>query len=228
MRKIIILCCCLLMLSSRAYAGEVRDDFEDGNANGWNEVAGGWEVQDGAYVQLGMDLDGVDGIPRTIIQSPWDFGNGTIEANIAFDRQAAGTEIACILYRMIDDDNGYIFCLSSTHLTVGKLVEGVFESIRGDAYPVNTDKTINIKLVIDGVFTKVYYDGTLTNRIGDPNGKGDEKGKVGLAVRDANQPVYFEDIVISGDSVSPFLEFGGKAVETAGKLASAWGRIKTR
>jgi len=228
MRNVLISCCCLLLLSSLAYAGEIRDDFEDGNANGWKEVAGDWEIQDGAYVQLGVSMDFVDEVPRTIIQSPWDFDNGTIEVTIEFDRQSGGTEEPCILYRMIDDDNGYVFRLRSTHLEVGRLVEGVFESIRGDAYPIDIDEPINIKLVVEGIITKVYYNGTLTNRVGDPNDKGDEKGKVGLAVLNAGQPIYFDDLIISGNSVAPFQDFGDQAVEPVGKLASVWGAIKTQ
>jgi len=228
MRKILLSCCCLLLLSSLAYAGEIRADFEDGNINAWKEVAGDWEVQDGVYMQLGMDIDFVGEVSRTIIQSPWDFDNGTIEITIEFDRKSAGNEVPSILYRMTDDDNGYMFSLSDTQLTVGKLVNGQFEDIRGDAHPVEINKPINIRLVVDGIFTKVYYNGIITNRVGDPKGKGDEKGKVGLAVRDADLPVSFDNLIISGDAVSSFPGFGQQAVEPVGKLASTWGEIKVR
>lgn len=228
MRKILLSCCCLLLLSSLAYAGEIKDDFEDGNANGWKEIAGDWEIQDGAYVQLGVGMDFTGEVPRTIIQSPWDFDNGTIEVTIEFDRQSGGTEEPCILYRMVDDDNGYVFRLRSTHLEIGRLVAGVFESIRGDAYPVEIDEPINIKLVVEGIITKVYYNGTLTNRVSDPNDKGDEKGKIGFAVLNAGEPIYFDDLIISGNSVSPFPGFGDQAVKPAEKLASAWGAIKNQ
>ena len=226
MRKILLSCCCLLLLSSLAYAGEIRDDFEDGNPNGWKEVAGDWEIQDGAYVQLGAGMDPINDAPRTIIQSPWDFDNGTIEVTIEFDKNSGGTEEPCILYRMVDDDNGYVFRLRSTHLEVGRLVAGQFESIRGDAYPVEIGDPIKIKLVVEGIITKVYYNGILTNRVGDPNDKGDEKGKIGLAVLSPGQPIYFDDLVISGNSVAPFPAFGEQAVESVGKLASAWGKMK--
>ena len=86
MRKILISSCCLLLLSPFAYAGVCKDDFEDGNANGWKEVSGTWAVQDGACVQLEADGD----VPRTVIQSPWEFIDGNIEATITFDKKSDG------------------------------------------------------------------------------------------------------------------------------------------
>ena len=129
---------------------------------------------------------------------------------------------------MIDDDNGYVFRLRSTHLEVGRLVAGQFESIRGDAYTVDINEPINIRLVVEGIITKVYYNGTLTNRVGDPNDTGEETGKSGLAGLSADFAIDFDNLVISGNSVSPFPAFGEQAVEPVGKLASVWGAIKTQ
>ena len=139
MRILLISFCCLCLLSSHVYAGECIDDFENGNADGWNEVAGEWEVQEGAYVQLAVSTD-IRGIPRTIIQSPWEFADGSIEVTITFERKSAGTEVPAILYRMIDEDNGYAFRLHSDSMQVGKFLEGQYQDIRGDAQRINIDK----------------------------------------------------------------------------------------
>ena len=224
MRKILISSCCLLLLSPFAYAGVCRDDFEDGNANGWKEVSGTWEVRDGVYVQLEADGD----VPRTVIQSPWEFTDGNIEVTITFDKKSDGNEIPAILYRMVDDDNGYAFRLHNDRLEVGKLANGQYSNIRGDAFPIAIKKPCQIKLEVEGVFTKVYYDGVIKMRIGDPEPKrGFDQGKIGLAVFDANKPIYFDNVTIEGEKIFPFFSFG-KKVAPCQKLTSVWGRIKTQ
>jgi hypothetical protein len=233
MGKGLISCCCLLLLSSLAYAGKCIDDFENGNADGWNEASGDWEVQNGAYVQLGAGKN-VMGIPHTIIESPWEFSDGTIEVTIIFSEESDGTEVPAILYRMIDEDNGYAFRLRKEAganneadrfiMEVGKFLDGQFDYIRGDAFPVDIGKPCKIKLEVEGMFTKAYYDGIIRIRVGDLTETFD-KGKIGLAVFDANEPVYFDDVIINGEGIFPFLPLSEK-VDPGGKLASVWGQIK--
>jgi len=223
MRYILISCCCLLLLSSLVYAGECVDDFENGNADGWDEVAGGWEVQEGEYVQLGMGNNAL-GIPHTIIQSPWEFKDGTIEVTITFDKRSDGTEIPTILYRMTEDGDGYAFRVNNGNLQVGKFQDGLYENIRGDAFPIDTNRPVKIKIEVEGMFTKGYYDGVVKIRVGDL-GETFEKGKVGLAVFDANSLIYFDDVIISGQGIHPFAPLSHD-VKPDEKLASSWGRIK--
>ena len=223
MREALISWFCLLLLSSFVYAGECRDDFEDGNANGWNEVMGDWEVQEGSYAQLGAGMN-LMGVPRTIIESPWDFTDGTIEVTMTFDKKSNDDEIPAILYRLIDDDNGYAFRVQSNNLEMGRFVAGQYNSIRGDAFPIDTSKPFKIKIEVEGMFTKAYYNDVVKIRVGDLE-ETFKKGKVGLAVFDANKPIYFDDFVISGAGIFPFPPLT-QNVDPAGKLASAWGKIK--
>jgi hypothetical protein len=235
MRKILVSCCCLLLLSSLVYAGECIDDFENGNADGWDEVSGDWEVQEGTYVQLGMGMN-VMSIPRTIIQSPWEFSDGVIEVTIVFSEESDGTEIPAILYRMIDEDNGYAFRLRKEPganeeadrfiMEVGRFLDGQFDYIRGDAFPVDIERPCKIKLEVEGVFTKGYYDDIVRIRVGDLT-ETFKKGMVGLAVFDANEPMHFDDVTISGQGIYPFPPLSEK-VDPGGKLASAWGEIKAQ
>ena len=224
MGKILTSWCCLLLLSSLVYAGECKDDFEDGNADGWKEVSGDWEVQEGEYVQLGAGM-AVMGVPRTIIQSPWEFADGTIEVTITFDRKSDGNEIPTILYRMIDDDNGYAFRVHSDRLEKGRFQDGQYSNILGDAFPIDIGKPCRIKLEIQGMFTKAYYNDVVKIRVGDLE-ETFQKGKVGLAVFDVNKPVYFDDIVIEGKEVFPFPPLEQR-VDSGEKLASVWGQIKS-
>jgi hypothetical protein len=198
------------------------DDFEDGDANGWKEVSGTWQVQDGMYVMMEKD-EGTQDVPRSIIQSPWNFSDGTIELTINFEKRGASTEIPTVLYRMVDDNNGYAFRMGNDRLEVGRFVEGAWENIRGDAAVINTDKPCQIKLIVEGIFTKIYYNGEIKARIGDLSDTF-KAGKVGLAVFDSTEPVYFDNITISGDGIAPFREM--RPVEPAGKLTSVWGKIK--
>ena len=224
MRIFLISFCCLCLLSSHVYAGECIDDFENGNADGWNEVAGEWEVQEGAYVQLAVSTD-IRGIPRAIIQSPWEFTDGSIEVTITFEKKSAGTEVPAILYRMIDEDNGYAFRLHSDSMEVGKFLEGQYQDIRGDAQRINIDKPCKIKLEVQGKFTKVYYNGEIKARIGDLD-ETFKKGKVGIAVFEPGDPIYFDDIIINGEGVFSFPPLSYK-VDPGAKLASSWGRLKS-
>lgn len=224
MRRIIVSCCCLLLLSYSVYGGPCKDDFEDGNANGWEEVAGEWKVQDGLYAQIGTNVN--LGVPRTIIKSPWDFKDGIIEVTIIFDKKSDGTEIPSILYRMVDKDNGYVFRMNNGILEVGRFTNAQYEYIRGDAFPIDTGKPCVMKLEVEGIFTKVYYNGVIKIRVGEPEAKrGYEKGKVGLAVFDPKRPVYFDNITIEGQGVYAFPPMD-QAVELKNKLVSLWGRIK--
>lgn len=226
MRGILTYCCLLFLLSSIAYAGVCWDDFEDGNADGWNAVSGEWEVQEGAYVHLTEDPE--DGeVYRTIIQSPWEFVDGTIEATIRFDRKSDGNEIPAILYRMIDDENGYAFRLHSDRLEVGRLIFGEYENIRGDGFPIDIEDPCEIKLEVEGIFTKIYYNSVIKSRIGEPDTKrGFDKGKIGFAVFDADKPIYFDGISIDGGEVYPFAPLG-KSVSARLKLTTVWGKIKS-
>jgi len=226
MREVLISCCCLFLLSSFVCAGPCKDDFKDGNDNGWKIVSGDWKVLDGAYVQLKADPN--MRVPRTIIQSPWQFADGTIEVTITFDKKSDGKEVPAVLYRMVDDDNGYVFRLHSDRLGIGRLLNGQYEEIRSDAFPIDIKKSCKMKLEIVGTFTKVYYNGVIKIRVGEPDlGKGFQKGKIGFAVFDANRPVYFDDLVIEGQGVYAFPPMDQK-VEPGQKLVSVWGGIKIK
>jgi len=221
----LISCCWLCLLSSHVYAGECIDDFENGNADGWKEFAGEWEVEEGAYVQSAASVD-IRGIPRTIIQSPWEFADGSIEVTVTFEKRSAGSEVPAILYRMIDENNGYAFRLHSDSMEVGKFLEGEYQDIRGDAQIINIGKPCQIKLEVEGIFTKVYYNGEIKARIGDLD-KTFEKGKIGIAVFEPGDPIYFDDIIINGEGVFPFPPLSYK-VDPGAKLTSSWGELKSR
>ena len=223
MTKLLISCCCLLLLSSPVYAGECIDDFENGNADGWDEVAGDWEVQEAEYVQLGIG-DNVAEVPRTIIQSPWEFSDGAIEVTITFDKRSEGSEVPAILYRMSEDGNGYAFRIRGDRLEMGKYQDGIYNNIRGDAFPIDFNKPIKLKIEVEGMFTKGYLDGVVKIRVGDLD-ETFQKGKIGLAVFDANKQIYFDDIIINGQGIHPFAPLS-HSVEPAKKLASTWGEIK--
>jgi hypothetical protein len=221
--KPLISCCCLLLASSFVYAGECIDDFENGNADGWKEMVGDWEVQEGEYVQLGLG-NNVQGVPHSIIQSPWEFSDGTIEVTIIYDKRSDGTEIPTILYRMTEDGDGYAFRVNNGDLQVGKFQDGVYENIRGDSFPIDIGRPVKIKIEVEGMFTKGYYDDVVKIRVGDLN-EAFQKGKVGLAVFDANRPIYFDNVIITGQGIHPFPPLS-QSVEPEEKLASTWGQIK--
>ena len=224
MRRTLILWCCFLLLPALAYAGLVRDDFTDGNDDGWEVINGDWEVAEETYVQLGLEGDFVQ-LASTIIQSPWEFSAGAIEVTILYDEGSDGAEIPAILYRLTDERNGYAFRLGSDRLEIGRYVDGTYDNIRGDAFPIDIAEPVVIKLDVDGIFTKVYYNGVLKSRIGDPNGKGTEKGRIGLAVFDPSAPISFDNVIIEGPGVFPFAAIS-QAVDPDEKLSIAWGQIK--
>ncbi len=224
MREILASFCCLFLLSSLVYAGVVRDDFEDGNDDGWKVIEGDWLVEEGSYIQLG----GVNAVNTayTLLQSPWDFSDGIIELTIIYDEKSNAEEIPTVLYRMTDEKNGYAFRLRENRLEIGKFIEGAYMNIRGDAFPIDIKKPVDIKIEVEGIFTKVSYNGVLKIRVGDPNPtKGSEKGKIGLAVFSPNNPVFFDKFSVSGDGINPFAALN-QPVEPAGKLASTWGQMK--
>jgi len=224
--KALILFITLFLIPNLSFGGIFKDDFEDGDSVGWKAISGEWKVENGAYVQFGKPPGGqnLPSIFYTILQSPWNIGNGTIEFTIKYDRRTGGNEQVLLLFRMVDD-NGYALELTKDGLTVYKITGGNFNSIRMEPSDVKLTEN-KIKAVLDDMWTWVYLNDVLRMRIGDADFEKTKfkEGKVGLGVTAGDFPVYFTEISVEGDTVSQFQI--RQPVDSEGKLSVTWGKVK--
>ena len=225
--KVLIPFIILFSISNLSFSGTFKDDFEDGDSVGWKEISGEWKVENGAYVQFGKPPGG-GGLANTfytLLQSPWNLGNGTIEFTFRYDIRTNENEQVISLFRMADE-NGYALEITKAGLTVYKIAGGSFASIRMEPSEVKPTKD-KIKIMLDGMWIWVYLNDVLRMRVGDADFEKTrfKEGKVGFGVTAAEFPVYFEEISIEGDTVYqiPIKQ----PVNPAGKLSITWGLIKT-
>ena len=203
------------------------DNFEDGIPNGWREIAGEWEMVEGAYVLKAPPAE-PDRLAMTILDSPWEITDAVITVTFSFDkRDVTGAERPMIFFRLVNDDKGYAFRFEgdNKHTTIGFIDAGQFTSIRGDATDaIKLNRPSTIQLEITGKIFLMYYNGVLRQRVGDVKGRF-EKGRVGLGASNVDTPIYFEEIRIEGDGVTQFAP-DLQPVRPRGKLTLAWAELK--
>ena len=160
----------VLSVAFPTYAGVFFDDFADGIANGWHEIAGEWEMLDGAYT-LKAPSEKPDQIAMSILDSPWVITDATITFTISFDeRDVTGAERPMVFFRLEEDDSGYAFRFEGEPkgTTIGMIEVGVWSSIRGDATDaIELDEPSTIRLEIAANIFMVYHNDVLRQRVGD-------------------------------------------------------------
>ncbi|MCD6505874.1 hypothetical protein J7M22_04525 [Candidatus Poribacteria bacterium] len=219
----------LLLLSlTPAFGGIFIDDFEDGDNYGWKVISGEWKVEGGAYVQsqdLPMEARNLSGAFYTLLQSPWNIANGTIELTVRFEEGAEESDQALLLFRMVDELNGYALKLNADGLTVYKLINGSFNTIRMEPSEVKFPED-HIKVKLDGMWIWVHLNGVLRMRVGDADfeRKGFKEGKVGLGVVACQHPIHFEEIKVEGENIRQFRI--NLPVELDGELPLTWAALK--
>ena len=215
-----------LWIYSPASAGTFVDDFEDGVANGWRPVSGNWQIADGKYTLTKPVVD-ADKPVISVLDSPWKVANGIITVTFSFDKIAKGMERPIIFFRLKDDQNGYAFEFhgKDKFMTVGKIVGGKFTAMRGDktdGIVINKPVTIRIELQ-DNIFL-VFYNGVPRLRVGDVKSKF-KTGRFGLGARNANTPIYFEELKIEAADVTQFAP-DLRPVQPQNRLAASWAQLK--
>jgi len=211
----------LLVLSSYALGGVFKDDFEDGDSKGWKELSGKWIVEEGMY-GLSETPPNPPGFVYTVLQSPWELGDGVLEVDVKFTRNTKGSDVAAILFRMPDEVSGYIYRMHGKGwFEFGRLVNNSFKYLIGLPIKLSPGKTYTIKILLEGDIFKVYVNGELFQRMGDPEAK-IKKGRIGLGLNTKN--ILFEEVRVEGEGVFQFSV--GEQVEPVDKMPVTWATLK--
>lgn len=210
----------LMSISLASFAGVWEDRFEDGNADGWSEIAGDWEVKDGVYEQSIMDA----AYQKSILdlEGLKDF---TLDVDVTIlENSAASTSIAAgVLIRTDEDGNsgyriwgrpdqhGFQFSVWQDNTFAHVITDAAFQSVIGETY--------HLKVKVEGFLLSAWYDDELLVDEHEDEGKLFASGQIGLI--NYNSLCQYDNLVIEGAAVPSNL-----AVAPAGKLAAAWGEVK--
>jgi hypothetical protein len=192
------------------------------NAKDWKVIKGTWILKDGMYseTELGGGNDG--NAFSSIYQSKWVIGDGTVIMKAKHDAKSTGTNDAILLYRMVDDKNGYASRLQRDgYLTIGKITSGVYTHLKYTATPVEADKVYTVTVKLKGNAIEAYLNDNLLVSVND---KTFDKGQIGLCIGRSAFPIHFLFVSADGTGIPKGSAF--IAVESPGKLTATWGYLK--
>jgi hypothetical protein len=220
------------MAISPAFAGTWRDDFEDGNLDGWamfNPIpAEKWGVEDGEcsgqwtpampgmYSPLQLHAENADlwedytvTFKAKLVESFGKAGGGACFFGITF-RMPIGRGMATYQALIAPESNEVVFYEEDQETSVVSLPFDILE-----------DTWYELKVVAEGDHFEFYIDNELIESFDDDSFT---SGGIDLGV--ANTHVHFDDVVITG----PEIPNGGPgfAVTAESKLATMWGSVKLR
>lgn len=177
---------------------ELKDDFNDGNANGWTNYGGVWKVEDGKYKAL------PDSGAKSLADNT-NFYDFTYEADISIDK-CTDDHNAGVIFRIngpgVGPDNysGYYAGIGKTYIsehagktgiTLGK-ADGSWTLLDFVPYVIEQGKTYRMKVVADGSNIKVYIDDILVVEKVDTSFK---NGAIGF--RTWKQDVSYDNVVVT-------------------------------
>ncbi|MBM3235111.1 sigma-70 family RNA polymerase sigma factor [Candidatus Poribacteria bacterium] len=213
----------LLGGTSSVSGGTWKDDFSDGNLEGYEETWGGargiWTVEDGQLV-----IDKNDAWATHQILAGVVVDDVTMEFDTQMEQifQNIHSIELCLRWQ---SDNAVLFTIGRWNnqwlVAIGTLVwEGRFENWHEMHFPFEVGQWHHLKGVAQGNEFTFFIDGEKVIRF---NQERLVKGKVGFGAGGCK--VRFDNLVITGPNV-PDAGPSGLAVESAGKLTNTWGRIK--
>jgi len=213
--------------STSAWAGTLKDNFDDGNMDGWDlsEFAprDTWEVKNGALVVTPRDYP----VGFSIGETTWKDYTIRVRAKIVKYQPTGALECAAIWARSTSYQRrtpvyGYVFGF-------GAMGNKNIHCFRVDGNPLtgfNTvskpfewelDKWYDLKLIAEGDYFKFYVNDELVIEYTDTVYPA---GKVGIAAAFSTTTAHFDDFSVTGNDVLA-------PIEAKGKLATSWGKIKS-
>jgi hypothetical protein len=219
---IMVLFCFVLTTSVFAFDYSFSDPLAVAvNAKDWKVISGKWAIANGMYDQTENNASDGNAF-RTILQSKWTIADGTVTLKAKHDAKSTGTNDALVLFRMVDNDNGYASRLQRDgYLTIGKITKGVYSHLKYTATPVDADKVYTVIIKLKGNAIDAYLNDKLLVSVTDATYA---KGQIGLGVSRSAFPVHFLSVSADGNGVP--VGSGLTAVESNNKLATTWGDLK--
>lgn len=209
----------LMICAAGSYAGTWLDDFEDGRADGWEEISGTWEVEDGVYKQA----EATAAYQKSIHENE-DWTDYTLEVDITMlEKSAASTSVAAgVLLRSDDtgssgyriwirsDSGGFQFSLWQDN--------GYTHVITQAAEVATLGETYTLKVGIDGNVLSAWVDDR--SMFEDYAEETDLFPTGRVALINYNCSVQYDNISLSGENI--FMAVS----PTSQSIATAWGAIK--
>lgn len=202
-----------LLVYTASAAPLFEDDFNDGDAVGWNVVHGTWSVINNHYVSLSeAGGDVIDDSPRTTTgELSWSSYTYNARMKLVITEDA-WNDFGLIFYAQ-DPTNYLRFTLGSENTTNARLSHfsngggqelGTFHN-----QPVMFEDTwYNISLVLDGSRLSAYVDGVL---VVTEDSLPYDHGYIGITSDDPT--AYFDDIVVIPEPATlMLLSIGGLAM----------------
>lgn len=226
----------LSALTVVSFAGTLVEDFDDGDAEGWERSPQNednddvfWGVVDG---EMMFDPQGQDwavaisqmnfvGIPRTPNVEEWtdyevevdmkltDMGDhpGGIRARV--DLETGGHYV---LWLYPGAGNMKLYKNPGWDINTGLIELGTAP------LSAEVDEYRTLKLACEGDTITVFYDGDEMISVNDSEHK---SGTIALCVQ--NKAVYFDNVVVTGDEIP---NVNMSPVEPTGKLTATWGMLR--
>jgi hypothetical protein len=214
----------ILLFPTLVWAGTWRDDFEDGDLNGWEEfdLGGDGKVEEKEGELVVTDISG--GFVTLAFfnkgQTLKDFIL-TLDAKMA--KQILRKGYMWIVWRFTGAAwafNGYD---PSEPIWISVFQPPNFFGTVKVPFAFEVGKWYHIELEMKGAQLSLWVDGKLIREIDWKNQPLPESGKVGLGGGRAE--LHFDNFAITGDEV-PDGGPGGSAVVPQDKLATTWSRVK--
>ena len=204
----------VLLSGSIALAGTWVEDFESGNVDSWNNVAGEWNTEEGGYAETA----GTDYAKTMFGDEAWT--DYTLEVDVTLVEDVSINAVGVLLRADENGDNGYRFWIRTDlqNAQFATWENNAYTLIEQPALAVAIGETYNLKIVMEGNSFQCFVDDEL---IIDLENDFRNSGRIGFICFRA-YPRY-DNLIITGESVPDNLT----AVQPEGKLAASWGKIKS-
>ncbi len=232
-----LLCVFMMILMPAAFvlAGTLIEDFDDGDAEGWERSPQNekskvfWGVKNGAMM---FDPEGIvwdsaisqmNFVGTSGVDNVRDWTDYDVEADIKIQELA---NYPGGLRGRVDLDTGghYVIWLYpgsgeiKLYKNPGWDINTGLATVGAGNFAPKVDEYHKVKLSMKGDSIKVYYDGKVVVDATDSEHK---KGTIAVGSQD--RVIYFDNITVTGPEIP---NWKMSPVEPTGKLTTVWGQIK--
>jgi len=203
----------ILFFGSLALAGTWVEDFDSKDVGQWNEVVGEWNTEDGGYAETA----GTDYAKTMFGDEDWT--DYTIEVDVTLAKNVSTNAVGILVRADEDGKNGYRYWIrtDSQNAQFSKWENDGYTHFEQPAVPVTVGETYRLKIVMEGNTFQCFVDDEL---LVDMKDDFRDSGRVGFICY-RSYPRY-DNLLITGPNIPDNL-----AVQSEGKLAASWGKIKS-